>query len=102
VMQQAIKDSWVEIRRVELGAGERAPQVPVDTQQVPLEMRVKGYLTHDASIGDQAEIATATGRRLSGTLVAINPAYGHQFGSPIPELCTIGAELRELLRRRSA
>lgn len=102
VTQTAIKGTWVDVRRVVLAAGERAPQVPLDTQQVPLEMRVKGHLTHDASMGDEVEIVTMAGRRLVGTLVVINPTYAHWFGSPIPELGTIGAELREILRRKSA
>jgi hypothetical protein len=100
VTQRAIRGAWVDVRRVVLAAGNRAPQVPPETQQVPLEMRVKGHLAHDASIGDEVEIITMAGRRLAGTLVAINPAYAHEFGSPIPELCTIGAELREILRNK--
>jgi hypothetical protein len=63
-------------------------------------MRVKGHLTQDASIGDEVEIITMAGRRLVGLLVAINPAYAHEYGSPIPELCAIGAELREVLRNK--
>ena len=102
VTQKAIKGTWVEVCRVVLAAEERAPQVPLDTQQVPLEMRVKGYLTHDAWIDDQVEIVTMAGRRLVGRLVMINPAYAHGFGPPIPELCTIGADLRALLRRKSS
>jgi hypothetical protein len=91
--------SWVEIHRVVLAAGERAPQVPADTQAVDLEMRVKGWLVKPANIGEQAEIDTAAGRRLRGTLVALNPAYEHGFGPPIPELSGIGVALRSGLRR---
>ena len=86
--------TWVEIHRVVLEAGRRAPQVPDDTAQVPLEMRVKGFLVTPAAPGDTAEIRTSAGRRLRGTLVAINPAYAHGFGAPIAELQAIGAEVR--------
>ena len=94
------KGTWVEIHNIILQADERAPQVPEDTRQVPLEMRVKGYLVAPASIGKEAEIETPTGRRLSGTLSEINPPYTHSFGSPIPELSTIGKSVRTLLRDR--
>lgn len=94
------KGAWVEIYAVVLPAGERAPQVPEDTQKVPLEMRVKGFLVSSASPGDEVEIVTTVGRQLRGTLVEVNPAYTHQFGAPIPELLTIGGEVRAILRER--
>ena len=91
------KGTWVEIHDVVLEAGERAPQVPQDTQRVPLEMRVKGFLLTPAAIGEAADIETLSGRQLRGQLVAVNPAYTHSFGAPIPELATIGGEVRALL-----
>lgn len=94
------KGTWVEIYRIVLPAGERAPQVPPDTAHVPLEMRVKGFLTESAAVGAQAEILTAAGRRLRGTLVEINPAYTHGFGAPVPELTAIGGEVRAMLQQR--
>jgi len=94
--------TWVEIRHIVLAVGERAPQVPEDTRQVPLEMRVKGFLVAPAALGQEAEIETAAGRRLRGTLVAVNPAYSHGFGPPIPALSTIGSEVRAMLRGRGA
>jgi hypothetical protein len=92
--------TWVEIHRIVLAAGNRAPQVPDDTQQVPLEMRVKGFLAAPAALGEEAEILTPAGRRLQGTLKEINPAYTHGFGPPIPMLSSIGREVRALLRGR--
>jgi len=94
------KGTWVEIHRIVLPAGERAPQVPEDTARVPLEMRVKGFLAEPAVIGAQVEVITAAGRRLRGTLVEINPAYTHGFGAPLPELTMIGSEVRSILRQR--
>ncbi len=94
------KGSWVEIHRIVLPAGQRAPQVPEDTGKVPLEMRVKGFLLESAPLGEEAEILTPAGRRLRGQLSAVNPAYDHTFGPPIPELSSIGTELRAILRKR--
>lgn len=96
------KGVWVEIHDIVLEAGERAPQVPEDTARVPLEMRVKGFLAEPAAVGEMAEIVTAAGRRLRGRLSAVNPAYQHGFGSPIPEMSTIGQELRTWLEQRAA
>ena len=92
--------TWVEIHRIVLPAGERAPQVPKDTQAVPLEMRVKGFLVAPAAVGEDAEIVTRGGRRWRGTLTQVNPAYTHTFGPPIPELSTLGDEVRSMLRER--
>jgi hypothetical protein len=91
------KGTWVEIHKIILEKDERAPQVPDDTKQVPLEMKVKGFLAEDAIVGAVATIKTPTGRTLNGTLTEVNPAYTHQFGPPIPELLPIGKELREIL-----
>ena len=93
--------TWVEIHRIVLGPGERAPQVPDDTQGVPLEMRVKGRLVAPAVPGEGAEILTPAGRRLTGRLVAVNPAYDHGFGAPIPELAAVGEQARGLLRDKA-
>ena len=91
--------TWVEIGDVLLAPGERAPQVPDDTAAAALEMRARGFLNSDCTPGEQAEITTVTGRRLRGTLLAVNPTYAHGFGAPIPELLAIGGEVRALLRR---
>ena len=94
--------SWVEIHSIVLSADERAERIPGDTKRVPLEMRVKGFLVADAALGEQVEIITAAGRRLRGRLAQVNPPYLHGFGAPIPELRTIGTEVRALLRRVDA
>ncbi len=98
--QRALKDTWVEIGAVVLQKGERAPNLPEDTRQVPLEMRVKGFLLQDAEIGAEADIVTPSGRRVAGVLLAVNPAYTHGFGSPVPELSPIAGEIRAILRER--
>jgi hypothetical protein len=94
------KGAWVEIRRIVLRAGERAPQVPEDTRRVPLELRVKGFLAAPAALGEDCEIVTPAGRRLAGELVEIGPGYTHGFGAPVPELARIGEEVRAILRAR--
>jgi hypothetical protein len=89
--------TWVELGSVVLPAGERAPQVPTDTQAVPLELRVKGFLVAAAALGEAAAVHTAIGRRLSGTLLAVEPPYAHGFGPPLAELLSIGPEVRAML-----
>ena len=97
-MNKAKVGDWVQIHNVVLPSGERAPQVPADTQQVPLEMRLKGFLVDaEAETGQVVTIETVIGRQIQGTLVAVNPAYPHGFGEPVPELLTIGRELRALI-----
>ena len=96
-MPSVAAGTWVEIHSVVLAPGERAPQVPDDTQAVPLEMRVKGHLVGPADPGDEVEVVTRAGRRLRGTLEVVEPGYEHGFGPPVPELTAIGDELRSLL-----
>lgn len=100
MVERVVQGVWVEIHHCVLQAGERAPQVPEDTQRVPLEMRVKGFLVAPAAPGEAAEIVTPAGRRLQGTLTEVNPAYTHGFGAPLAELSTIGGEVRAMLRER--
>lgn len=94
---KAIKGQWVKIHSIVFTADERAPQVPEDTQKVPLEMWVKGYIQQDASIGDEVEVKTMTGRLVNGKLLEINPTYRHSYGEHIPELLEIGTQLRKIL-----
>jgi hypothetical protein len=98
--ERIAQGTLVDIHCCVLQADERAPQVPDDTRQVPLEMRVKGFLVASADPGETAEIITPAGRRLRGTLAAVNPAYTHGFGAPLPELSGIGEEVRAMLRER--
>ena len=97
-MSKVSAGSWVEIHKVILPAGERAPQVPEDTQQVPLELRVKGFLVEDAETGEEAEIKTFTGRKHKGVLKDSDPSYDHKFGKPIEELLKVGPQIRDILR----
>ncbi len=91
--------TWVQIHRILLDPGDRASQVPPETQSVPLEMRVRGIATHDAVLGEETEIRTAAGRILRGTLVDVAPRYTHDFGMPIAELIQAGLDLVRLRSR---
>ena len=91
------KGSWVQIHNIVLKPEERAPQVPDDTKEVPLELRVNGFLNDDAKIGEEVTITTVIGRELKGELVEVKPRYEHDFGEPIPELLEIGPKLRQFL-----
>lgn len=93
----AKKGDLVEIQFVVLEAGQRSPNIPEDTASVPYLARVKGFLLEDARVGETASIETIIERRLTGTLIAVNPPYGHDFGRPVQELLPIGTELRRLL-----
>jgi hypothetical protein len=92
------RGTWVEIHSIVLKPGERAPGVPVDTESVPLELKVRGFLLRDAVAGETVEVKTRTGRVLSGRLVEDLPVYNHSFGKPPPELLPIGEELKALLK----
>ncbi len=96
--ERVAKGSFVELHRVLLEPGERAQQVPEETQRVPLEQTVKGVLLEDAEPGGAAEVTTAAGRRVKGTLRRVDPEYEHGFGAPVPELLAVGEELRARLR----
>jgi hypothetical protein len=90
---------WVRIGGVVLPAGERAPQVPPETQAVPLLMMMNGFLQNDeAAIGDTVRITTLAERTVEGELLEKNPRYRHDFGDPQPELLTVGPKLRKLLK----
>ena len=100
-MAETVKQgTWVEVYKIILDKDERAPQIPEDTRQVPLEMKVKGFLEQDAVMGGEAVVITPIGRKISGKLTAVNPEYTHNFGYPIPELMPIGREIREILSSR--
>ena len=96
-MNSAKKGDWVQIHQIVLKPEERAPQVPDDTKQVPLELWVKGFALNDAILGEQIEIETTTGRTVKGELVAVNPKYTHSFGEFVPELLQIDRQLKEIL-----
>ena len=85
---------WAELSLVVLDARARAPNLPPETAATPLEARVHGFLESEASVGERAAVRTLAGRRVEGTLARVNPAPGHSFGEPVPELLTIGSELR--------
>jgi len=91
------KGEWVRIHKNILEPSARAPQVPEDTKQVPLEMWDKGYLQADAEMGDEVEVITAIGRKETGTLIELNPYYEHDFGTFVPELLKIDEQVREIV-----
>ena len=95
----AVKGDWVRIHKVMMHEGERAPQVPEDTANVPFEMWQKGFLVNEeAEAGSIVEIKTVIGRKVSGTLVEVNPYYSHSFGKCVPEIQKIDQQLRSIMR----
>lgn len=91
------KGEWVKIHDIILHPSERAPNLPSDTKEVPLEFWVNGFLDHDAEMGEKVEITTLSGRKVQGILVEVNPKYTHDFGEPISELLKIGPKLKKML-----
>ncbi|NLX82247.1 MAG: 2-amino-4-ketopentanoate thiolase [Clostridiales bacterium] len=88
------KGDWVLLQNIILKPDQRAPQVPEDTKQVPLIQWVKGWLTQDAQMGQEASATTRTGRVIKGTLVEEAPAYHHSFGQFIPELLQVQESIK--------
>ncbi len=90
-MSEEVKaGTWVEIEKVLLTPQQRAPQVPDDTRATPYVMRVAGFLTSDARVGDEVTVRTLIDRPVSGVLKVIRPHYQHSFGETVEELLTIG------------
>lgn len=97
-MKTAKKGDYVQIKLVVLNAEERKPGLPEDTAKTPYLALVMGFLENEeASVGDSVTIRTPADRRMEGELSAINPPLGSTFGSPVPELLHIGAELQAML-----
>lgn len=97
---QAKAGDWVRIHKIVLEVGQRASNIPSDTQNVPLEMWDKGFLITDiAHIGDEVEIETYIGRKVSGKLIELNPYYKHDFGKSVSEILYIGRQARALLSK---
>ncbi|ERJ11613.1 hypothetical protein HLPCO_002314 [Haloplasma contractile SSD-17B] len=91
------KGSWVQIHKIVLDKGERAPSVPEDTLEVPLEMWVKGFLEEDSEIGEQVKIKTLVGRIEDGILIKASPTFKHNYGDFVPEILEIGQIINSFL-----
>jgi len=89
--------TWVSIRSTILDKGQRAAGIPEDTAATPLVMWVKGYLTADCAIGDEAVVRTATGRTERGILEEVTPTSTVNYGDFVPEVLRIGADARKVL-----
>lgn len=97
-MLRAEPGDHVRIRRIVLQPAERAPGLPPETREVPLELRVNGRLTGGpARLGETVVVETAIGRRFEGELVDLHPRYDHDFGDPQPELLEAARRMRERL-----
>lgn len=85
------------IHSIVLEAKDRAPQVPDDTKQVPLEKWVRGFLQEDAEIGDHVKVKTVADRFDEGELVEVHPTHRHGFGEFVPEILQIDKDIRHAL-----
>lgn len=93
-MSTVAAGTWVELERVVLEPGQRAPGLPADTAAVPLVLRVCGFLVEPAAVGGPARVRTLIGREQAGRLRTVNPSYTHSFGDTVPELLRIGTQER--------
>ena len=91
--------AWVELERVILKPGERAPGIPADTASVPFAGRVRGFLVAPARRGTIAEVRTQADRIVSGRLRAVLPRNPADFGDPSPELLLAAKEMKARLPR---
>ena len=91
-MAKVEKGTWVEIKRTVLEPEQRATNLPEDTKKTPYVLRMSGFLTADAELGDLVTIRSLIGREHEGTLVTVNPSYSHSFGTTMPELLHIGID----------
>ena len=80
------KNSFVQIYQVVLSRKERAENLPLDTKEVPFEIRMKGKLLHDAHLGESVKIETPTKRIEQGILIAVEPYFMHSFGHHVETL----------------
>jgi 2-amino-4-ketopentanoate thiolase alpha subunit len=90
--------TWVEVTQIIMPAQKRSETLPIETRRTDLTLKVHGFLIEDAALGSEARILTLAEREITGTLTEIEPRFGHDFGSPVPELLHVGAELRHELR----
>jgi 2-amino-4-ketopentanoate thiolase alpha subunit len=94
--------TWVELERVILRPGERAPAIPADTASVPFAARVRGFLLAPARMGTNAEVRTQAERVVSGRLRAVLPRNPADFGDPSPELLLVGKAMKQRLKDLSS
>ncbi len=92
------KGDWVEVHNVILQPNQRSKDVPSDTSLVPLESWVRGWALDEALYGREVTVETPSGRKVRGVLAAFNPGYGHTYGPTVPELASVGKELRKMLK----
>lgn len=94
----AKRGDWVRIHNIVLEVGERASNIPEDTQSVPLEMWDKGFLLDEkAEIGEEVTVETYIGRKVKGKLIEVDPYWKHDYGKGVSELLYIGRQAREIL-----
>ena len=91
----------LEIERVVLPAGSRAPHIPADTAEIDFVARVRGFLVETAPIGSAATVRTLLDREVTGRLTDVNPRNPANFGDPVPALLEVGADNRSRIEGAS-
>lgn len=91
------ENTFVRIKKVILNPDSRSKNLPKETKRVPLVMWTKGFLLHDAKIGENVEVKTLSGRVESGVLVDYNHIQKVDYGEYIKELESVGTFAKEVL-----
>ncbi len=91
---RCVSGEWVEVERVLLEPADRSVNLPPETADKPLTLWISGFAAAAADLGEEVTVETMTGRSEAGRLSAINPGYFHTFGNPVPELVSVGRDLR--------
>ena len=98
MLNSAKLNDYVEIEIMVLEPKDRSKNVPEDTAKLPYKAFIKGHLVNqEANLGDMVKIKSPIGREIEGVLSNILPPFTHGYGHPIPELLTVGNELKEIL-----
>jgi 2-amino-4-ketopentanoate thiolase alpha subunit len=94
---RAREGDWVEVECKLLDPADRSSNLPPETAEKPLMMWVKGFALGEAAVGEELTVETMTGRKVTGSLSAVDPGYFITYGKPIPELGHVGRDLRARL-----
>ncbi len=95
--ERCMTGQWVEVERVLLEPADRAANLPEETAGKPLLVWVKGFACGEATLGEECEVETMTGRVVRGRVSDLDPAYTHTFGSQPREIAGVGRDLRARL-----
>ena len=87
---------WTELEWLVLRPEERAESCPPDTRLLPYRARTRGMALRPV-VGSEAEVRTASGRRVRGRVHDLDPGYEHTFGRPLTQWVHMKNHIRALV-----